>query len=75
MPFVSLTRVELASTMPATAATLLLADGVDTRTVMDLLEQSERRAAPRYALDIDRMRREATTADSWGALRIGQLRG
>ena len=37
MPFVSPTCVKLASTMPATAATLLLADGVDTRTVMDLL--------------------------------------
>lgn len=42
-----------------TAATLLLANGVDTRTLMDLLGWTEHRTAQRYAHVIDPMRREA----------------
>ena len=42
-----------------TAATLLLAAGVDTRTLMDLLGWTEHRTAQRYAHVIDPMRREA----------------
>lgn len=42
-----------------TAATLLLANGVDTRTLMDLLGWTEYRTAQRYAHVIDPMRREA----------------
>ncbi len=42
-----------------TAATLLLANGVDTRTLMDLMGWTEHRTAQRYAHVIDPMRREA----------------
>ena len=42
-----------------TAATLLLANGVDTRTLMDLMGWTEYRTAQRYAHVIDPMRREA----------------
>lgn len=42
-----------------TAATLLLANGVDTRTLMELLGWTEYRTAQRYAHVIDPMRREA----------------
>lgn len=42
-----------------TAATILLANGVDTRTLMDLLGWNEHRTAQRYAHVIDPMRREA----------------
>lgn len=42
-----------------TAATLLLANGVGTRTLMDLLGWTEYRTAQRYAHVIDPMRREA----------------
>jgi integrase len=42
-----------------TAATLLLANGVDIRTLMDLLGWTEHRTAQRYAHVIDPMRREA----------------
>lgn len=44
-----------------TAATLLLANGVDERTLMDLLGWTEHRTARRYAHVIDPMRREAMT--------------
>ena len=42
-----------------TAATLLLANGVDTRTLMDLMGWTEFRTTLRYAHVIDPMRREA----------------
>lgn len=53
-----------------TAATLLLASGVDTRTLMDLLGWSEQRTAQRYAHVIDPMRREAVRR--MGGLLFGQ---
>ncbi|MCW2738014.1 tyrosine-type recombinase/integrase [Nocardioides sp.] len=53
-----------------TAATLLLAAGVDTRTLMDLLGWTEHRTAQRYAHVIDPMRREAMAR--MGAVLFGQ---
>lgn len=53
-----------------TAATLLLAAGVDTRTLMDLLGWTEHRTAQRYAHVIDPMRREAMAR--MGGLLFGQ---
>jgi integrase len=42
-----------------TAAILLLASGVDTKTLMDLLGWTEHRTAQRHAHVIDPIRREA----------------